>query len=131
MPKRHVAFYLLVTFNLQILLINMSKLALRKPRPFWASDEVNTYVCSQGYGCPGDNAEFVIGSSFTMFFALIAENDGGCAFSTRMIWLLIILMIVAVSFLGRLELGVNSFGDLIFGTLLGIWTVAVSHFILR
>lgn len=66
-----------------------------------------------------------------MYFALVSANGEACRFGARAIWALIISMIVAITFLGNLELGVNSYGDLIFGALLGIWTVCVSHFIIR
>ena len=58
-------------------------------------------------------------------------NGKKCSNFQKVIWLLTIVTLSLVTSLGRLELGLNSVGDLIFGTVMGLILVCISHLIIK
>ena len=117
-------------------LTSMAKLFYHEARPFWVSDDVSAYACSNQYGNPSGHCFTTVGVVLTIWFdynsvALSSTDTWFRQGYSRLCFLGWGLVFAGAIVYSRLFLGVHSLNQVLFGSLLGIWFAITAHFLIR
>ena len=112
-------FYILSVFTIDRGIGCLLKLKYAEPRPYMVNTEmVKAYQCPKDFGSPS------LHSSASMAFAIVLSFENVHLLPFCLYWALIIPF-------SRIVMGAHSFDQVIFGSVLGLWTGFTCNFVLK
>lgn len=112
-------------FGVQVFFINFLKIAQAGPRPFWVNDKIVPKSCYLQFGLPSGHAMCAFYFANFLYFRYFwfkiedkVKNALWMAFGTIVIQVGWVLMCYS-----RFYLGIHSLNQLIYGALLGAWSL--------
>lgn len=142
---REKFFYYLCAFTLDKLYVGYYKLSYADPRPYMADGNIHPITCSRAFGNPSGHSSAAQVFAWVIFLDVFhathynyKDNLPNISFYGGFIgWMWYLVSFALALFwstaipYSRWILGVHSLDQIIYGTLLGFWTVIVSHFVFR
>ena len=114
-----------------MIVMNVTKLSYADPRPYWISQEIIAYKCSNQFGNPSGHSMTTMAMSLTLWLDFKeTSNSSSCTTSKAVGLALAILFPISIGY-SRLILGVHSLDQICFGLLLGVWIAMSMQYCVR
>ena len=112
------------------------KLNEHDPRPFWVSDDIQAFSCSNQYGNPSGHCFTCLGIPLAAWLdynstAMMNPEAKWSAWYLRLIAFIPVLLFPATIAYSRMFLGVHSLNQVLYGLSLGAWFAFSSEFLIR
>jgi len=117
-------------------LSSIIKLNEHDPRPFWVSDDVQAFSCSNQYGNPSGHCFTCLGIPLAIWldynaYSIKNPDAKWTAWYWRLLAFAFVLAFPATISYSRMFLGVHSLNQVLYGFSLGLWFAITSEFLIR
>lgn len=131
MPKQRLrCVYYTFTFVVIMTVMNVTKLSYADPRPYWSSENVMAYKCSQDFGNPSGHSMTSMCVCMLLWLDYVYSNPESSGLRKTLLFIAAMCFALAIGY-SRLILGVHSVDQIVYGLLIGVWIACTMQFCVR